>query len=82
MDNVTTSLDAFTLAQENSAIKLVKEQMDSLQNYNDKTYKQAVDNIIAARFPDAEQAALAREIIEANYDNPQEDHRFIQKRYG
>ena len=72
-DNVTTSLDAFTLAQENNAIKLVKEQMDSLQAFNDKTYKQAVENIIQARFPDAEQAKLAREIIEANYDNPQEE---------
>lgn len=72
-DNVTTSLDAFTTAQENIAIKLVKEQMDSLQAFNDKTYKQAVENIIQARFPDAEQAKLAREIIEANYDNPQEE---------
>ena len=72
-DNVTTSLDAFTTAQENNAIKLVKEQMDSLQAFNDKTYKQAVENIIQARFPDAEQAKLAREIIEANYDNPQEE---------
>lgn len=72
-DNVTTSLDAFTTAQENNAIKLVKEQMDSLQAFNDKTYKQAVENIIQARFPDAEQARLAREIIETNYDNPQEE---------
>lgn len=73
MDNVTTSLDAFTEAQTNAAIKLVQEQMNSLQNFNDKTYKAAVDNIIAARFPDAEQARLAREIIETNYDNPQEE---------
>lgn len=72
-DNVTTSLEAFTVAQENNAIKLVKEQMDSLQAFNDKTYKQAVENIISARFPDAEQAKLAREIIEANYDNPHEE---------
>jgi len=74
-DNVTTSLDAFTLAQENNAVKLVKEQMDNLQAYNDKTYKQAVENIIQARFPDAEQAQLAREIIEANYDNPYAEFR-------
>lgn len=73
MDNVTTSLDAFTEAQTNAAIKLAQEQMNSLQNFNDKTYKAAVDNIIAARFPDAEQARLAREIIETNYDNPQEE---------
>lgn len=72
-DNITTSLDAFTIAQENNAIKIVKEQMDALQAFNDKTYKQAVENIIQARFPDAEQARLAREIIEANYDNPQEE---------
>jgi len=73
LDNITTSLDAFTSAQETNAIKIAKEQMDSLQKFNDKTYKAAVDNIIAARFPDAEQAKLAREIIEANYDNPQEE---------
>ena len=73
IDNVTTSLDAFTEAQTSAAIKLAQEQMKSLQNFNDKTYKAAVDNIIAARFPDAEQARLAREIIETNYDNPQEE---------
>lgn len=73
MDNVTTSLDAFTEAQTSAAIKLAQDQMKSLQNFNDKTYKAAVDNIIAARFPDAEQARLAREIIETNYDNPQEE---------
>lgn len=73
MDNVTTSLDAFTEAQTKEAVKLAQDQMKSLQNFNDKTYKAAVDNIIAARFPDAEQAKLAREIIETNYDNPQEE---------
>lgn len=73
MDNVTTSLDAFTEAQTKEAVKLAQDQMKSLQNFNDKTYKTAVDNIIAARFPDAEQAKLAREIIETNYDNPQEE---------
>lgn len=73
MDNVTTSLDAFTEAQTSAAIKLAQDQMKSLQNFNDKTYKAAVDNIIAARFPDAEQARLAREIIETNYDNPQKE---------
>lgn len=73
MDNVTTSLDAFTEAQTKEAVKLAQDQMKSLQNFNYKTYKAAVDNIIAARFPDAEQAKLAREIIETNYDNPQEE---------
>ena len=73
MDNVTTSLDAFTEAQTKEAVKLAQDQMKSLQNFNDKTYKAAVNNIISARFPDAEQAKLAREIIETNYDNPQEE---------
>lgn len=70
-DNLTTSLDAVTRAQHKEALQIASTQLKDLQAYEDKTYKQSVDNIIAARFLDTEQARLAREIIEANYENPQ-----------
>lgn len=70
-DNLTTSLDAVTRAQHKEALQIASTQLKDLQAYEDKTYKQSIDNIIAARFPDTDQARLAREIIEANYENPQ-----------
>lgn len=69
--NVTTSLEAFTEAQQKSALELARESLKDVMDFTDKTYKKSIDSIIAARFPNANQAALAREIIEANYDNPQ-----------
>ncbi|MBR1590209.1 MAG: hypothetical protein IJ657_03960, partial [Acidaminococcaceae bacterium] len=70
-DNVTASLDAVTEMQYKEVLEIAKGQEESLKNFNDETYKKGVDNIIAARCQDAEQAKLAREIIEANYENPQ-----------
>lgn len=70
-DNVTASLDSVTAMQFKELLDIAKGQEESLKNFNDETYKKAVDNIIAARFQDKDQAKLAREIMEANYDNPQ-----------
>lgn len=69
-ENVTTELGTFTPAQQKAFFEVLESQMKGMKDFSDKTYKEAVDNIIKARFPDAEQAKLAREIIEANYDNP------------
>lgn len=70
-DNVTASLDSVTAMQFKELLDIAKGQEESLKKFDDETYKKAVDNIIAARFQDKDQAKLAREIIEANYDNPQ-----------
>ena len=69
-ENVTTELGTFTPAQQKTFFEVLESQMKGMKDFSDKTYKEAVDNIIKARFPDGEQAKLAKEIIETNYDNP------------
>ena len=72
--NVTASLDAVTETQYNAALDQARQSMKDIVDFKDKTYKKSIDSILAARFPDSDQAALAREIIEANFDNPQEEY--------
>lgn len=73
-ENITSNLAANTISQDKKLEALTREAAKDITTYIDETYKTTIDNIIKARFPDEEQAKLAREIIEANFDNPNAEY--------
>lgn len=73
-ENITSNLTANTISQDKKLETLTREAAKDINTYLDDTYKTTIDNIIKARFPDEEQAKLAREIIEANFDNPNAEY--------
>lgn len=74
-DFITLSPDIPTEQQVGNVIKVAQEQMAALEKQEQEQKAKVINNIIETHFKNEKEAATAREILEANPDDPAKEYR-------